>query len=683
MRPVLSIAFLLLALWAAGQVDGEIDLEAFAESRFQLQDEDINYEDLYESLLLYYTNPINLNKTSRTELASLYILSPIQLNAFFDYRSKHGKFLSRYELQAIPEWDLSTIRDLMPFVTLTELADGRPMLQRIMNEENNYLLLRYSRTLETEEGYQREDGSGYLGDQSTLYGRFRVGHPHDFSLGVTFEKDAGEEFAIAPEKEKYGFDFYSFHFMLENKGMMKALAVGDYQLQFGQGLVYGAGFGTGKGAETVNTIKRSSVGLRPYASVLESGFFRGAATTLSFGSLDATVFGSTLLQDANVISDTTYTDFDEFVNSIQATGYHRTANEATAKNTIHENATGFALDYTLGHSLSIGATGLYSGFSKAILKKPNNYNQYEFNGTQNLVGSLYANYNFQNFILFGEIARSSSGGIGAVGGLLASLTPQIDFSWLVRNYQKNFHSFYGNAFGEGSRNINESGVYWGLMYKPSRKYQFSAYFDKFSFPWLRYRVDAPSEGFEYLGRFTYKPARSVQMYAQFRQENKGLSVESADGTLSELTEVVKRNYLFNVDYAIGRTFSFKTRAQSSDFLQDGIKTHGLALVQDVNLSFRRLRFSTRFALFETDDFNNSQYLYERNVLYAFSIPAYNGVGSRSYLLVQYNASRSLSLWARYARFQYANADGVGTGLQAVPGDTRSEIRLMLRYKFRD
>ena len=40
----------------------EIDLEQFAERLFQVQDENIAYEDIYESLLLYYTNKLNLNK---------------------------------------------------------------------------------------------------------------------------------------------------------------------------------------------------------------------------------------------------------------------------------------------------------------------------------------------------------------------------------------------------------------------------------------------------------------------------------------------------------------------------------------------------------------------------------------------------------------------------------------------
>ena len=43
-------------------------------------------------------------------------------------------------------------------------------------------------------------------------------------------------------------DYWSFHFMLERQGKFRRVIVGDFQLQFGQGLLFGAGFSVGKGA---------------------------------------------------------------------------------------------------------------------------------------------------------------------------------------------------------------------------------------------------------------------------------------------------------------------------------------------------------------------------------------------------------------------------------------------------
>lgn len=680
MKIILSATLLLTVALAWSQPRPEINLEDFAEQLFQVQDEDISYEDLYESLLLFYTSPINLNKADHAQLASLYILSPLQLNNFLNYRKNQGKLLSIYELQAIPGFTDATIRDLLPFVTVKETSDSRPLVTRILTEENNYLLLRYSRTLQPQEGYLREDGSGYTGDRNTLYGRFRVSHPNDFSLGLTFEKDAGEQFSIRPSAGRYGFDFYSFHFFLQHKGRLKSLAIGDYQLQFGQGLVLGSGFGAGKGAETTNTVKRNTVGVRPYASSLESGFFRGAASTLTFGNFRTTIFASRLQQDGNLQNDTTYSDFAEYVNSIQATGYHRTPTELAAKNQVEESSVGFALDHQVSHSLSLGATGLFSHFSKPIQKKPNNYNQYEFSGHQNMLGSLFANYNWQNFMLFGEAAISRSGGFAGIGGFITSLSPALDLSMVFRKYEKDFHSFYANAFSEGSRIINEEGIYWGLKYHPGRKYEFALYLDKFKFPWLRYRVNAPSEGFEYLTRFTYKPSRSIKLYAQYREERKAINSAAAT-QLSQVVPTIKRNYLVNVDYSLGRFFGLKTRVQGSVYQQEGNTTRGLALIQDLNFVYGQWKFSSRYAVFDTDNFNNAQYSYERDVLYAFSFPAYNGAGIRAYLLAQFRATSRLTLWLRYSSFAYTHVNQIGSGLSRINGSGKSEIKSMIRYRF--
>ena len=106
MKYILVIAFILTHLHIFGQSNlKEIDLQSFVEEVFQVQDEDLNYEDLYESLLLLYTNPLNLNAATSEDLLALYILNPEQVNNFLDYRTQNGQLLSIYELQAIPPSD--------------------------------------------------------------------------------------------------------------------------------------------------------------------------------------------------------------------------------------------------------------------------------------------------------------------------------------------------------------------------------------------------------------------------------------------------------------------------------------------------------------------------------------------------------------------------------------------------
>jgi len=564
-------------------------------------------------------------------------------------------------------------------VSLEESSlDQGSLVKRMFTENTNrYFLLRYTRILEEQAGFQPEQENGYIGDPYKLYGRFRSSRRDNFSYGLTFESDPGEQLAF--NKEQRGFDFVSAHVMIENQGPFQKVLVGDYQVQAGQGIVFGAGFNPGKGAETVNTIKRNTLGIRPYTSVLETGFFRGAGVALEKGDFQVSLFGSHLLQDGNIQTDETIDDFDIFVNSIQTSGLHRTTSELAARNSIDETNLGGLIEYQPNRKLQVGFTGLMTNFSMPLLRTDRPYNAFEFSGTNNTVLGTFGSYQWQNFNFFGEAASSSSGGVGMVGGVISSLSQSIDVAISMRDYDRDFHSFYGNAFGEGSRTINERGVYWGMKFHPSRRFNVVGYYDKFSFPWLRSSADAPSDGSEWLGRFTYNPSRSITTFIQMREEIKESSVTV--GNLSELQPAIKRNYIFNIDYRLNNSFSMKSRVQTSTYQQAGEFTKGYAIIQDVNYDVGRWKFSGRMALFETEDYDNRQYVYEKDVLYAFSIPAYSGQGVRNYILIQYGMSEAIDLWVRLARFSYSDREEVGSGLDASEGPVRTELKWMMRWKF--
>ncbi|MEO9805944.1 MAG: helix-hairpin-helix domain-containing protein [Reichenbachiella sp.] len=664
----------------------DIDIQDFIEDLFQVQDEDINYDDQYETLYQLFANPINLNETSKNELNGLYHLNIAQINQLMSYLERNGPMLSIYELQVIEGFDQATINSLLPFVEVRSPGDESTrgnLIKRITHEKNNYLILRTERVLEDQEGYLRNDSSRYLGSPYKVYGRFRSSHSKDFSVGLTFEKDPGEQVVLDAESKRYGFDYYSFHLFLENKGAFKSIAIGDYQMQFGQGLVLGSGFNPGKGAETITTVRRGNSGLRPYTSALETSFMRGVAFTYSIKNLEITSFHSRLKQDGIVRSRDFSGVYEEYITGIQDVGMHRTYSELASRKGIQEESFGMNVTYSdlRKRNLQFGATFLHNSFAIPIQKTPNNYNQFEFKGDKNYNIGLFASYNWHNFLLFTELARSKSGGTAFVGGFMGSLSPIISMSFLYRNYAKDYHSFYGNSFGEGSRNINEIGLYWGLKLTPNRRTAFAAYYDRFKFPWLRFGVNSPSQGYEYLLRAEYKPSRKIKLYAQFREQAKEVSMSTEGGNLHRLESGIKRNYITNLDFTANDFLILKSRVQFSTYNLDKEQTKGMAVVQDLNIKINKFTVSTRFAIFDTEDFENRQYVFEKDLLYVFSVQAYANQGSRNYIMLQYKPTRKLSLWARYGRFNYRNQSSVGSGLNESQGNTRSDIKFQVRYKF--
>ncbi len=666
----------------------EIDLDDFAQQLFASQKEDANFEDLYESLLQLYTHPLDLNAATREELASVYLLSETQLKSFFNYRQQNGKLLSIYELQAVPGFDLSTIARLLPFVGVQDngiASDNRPLWQRLATEPNHVLLLRYDQSLEQKRGFlppdtARDDSLSqrYIGSAGRWYARYRINHPGDFSLGFTLEKDAGEQTVWQPATRRYGADFISYHGMLENKGRWKRVIFGDYQLQIGQGLLLSAGFSVGKGAETVETVRRNQLGIRPYTSVMENGFLRGTAATYRLGKFDLTGFYSRTRRDASFNnSDTLY---DDFASSLLLAGYHRTEREMATKGTVLEQTTGTDVTYRNAKgTFEAGSTLIYTQFDTPVQRSARRYNQFEFGGKANANLGLHYSYLWQNFNFFGEAARSSSGGKGVVSGVIGSLSSRLSASVLFRHYDRNFHTFYGNAFGENTRNINENGIYWGLKFIPIRKITLTTYYDTYRFPWLKFRVDAPSDGFDYMLRLAYQPTKKLLLYAQYREEHKQRNEPDVDAPIHFSTPTLRKQYLFNVDFQANDFLFLRSRVQFSSFEQQTF-TSGYALIQDVNFTWRRWQLSTRYALFDTEDYDNRQYVFEKDVLYSFAVPAYYRRGLRSYVLLNYDVTRKLSLWLRLARTTLTNQKTIGSGLDEINGPQRTDVKMQLRYQ---
>ena len=659
--------FLLITVIKLFSQSRQIDLEAFTERIFAVQEDDLHYEDLYESLSSYYIEPLNLNKATREELENLYLLNLNQINALLEHRKQFGDLLSIYELQTIPEFDLVTIEKLLPFVQVNESKrDARPFLSRVLDKQRSYFLLRYSINSST----NTED---YVGSADHLYSRFRSNYKNDYSFGFTVEKDPGE--AIWQDSIK-GFDFFSFHFQLEERGFLKNLIIGDFQVQTGQGLVFGAGFSPGKGA-SISTVKRSNVGLRPYTSARETGFFRGVSGTIEKGSISFTSFISRAKQDARILNDSTDDSFLTYIQSIRESGFHRNSNELQARDQINEHSAGGIIIFEPSRKFNMGSSLLYTRYDRPLYPAERTYNQFEFKGKENLLTSVFFNAYLQNMMLFGEIARSSSGGLGKVLGMTAVFHPNLESSMIFREYDRNFHSFYGNGFGENSRNINEKGFYWGLSYSWNRKNEISGYLDLFSFPWLKFRVDAPSDGSEFLVRYTFSPSRDISTYIQVRNEIKERNLSTSDNNLPEIAETQKTNFVANAKYKINEILSMKTRIQYSRFKQENT-TSGITLAQDIRLDFKKLRLTGRIALFDTDDFDNRQYLYENDVLYSFSIPAYYGTGTRKYLLAKYSLNKRITVWGKYGHYNFTEKSvNIVNNLPS----SENELRFQVMIKF--
>ena len=657
-----------------------IDVAKIADEIYGIQDLDLNYEELYENLLQLHSHPLDLNRVSDEELRFVKVLTEHQIKSLLNYRKENNSFISIYELQAVPGFDLHTITLFAPFITVKDpsAAIDQQLLNRLLKESDNYFLVRYERTIQNKAGHTPgiDSASQFKGSPNKLYVRFRSSKAGDFSVGFTAEKDPGEVITWNTSKKYYGFDYSSFHVQLQNKGKLKNLVIGDFQSQFGQGLMLGGIFGTGKGGETITTTRRSNVGVMPYTSVHEAGYLRGAAaTTELIPHLYLTGFYSNVLRDANLAIDTT----SDAITAFQTTGLHRNDNELSKRKVVRDKNWGIALNYKID-GLDVGLMFNTVTFNANVSRNMTPYNQFVFQGKENSNVGTYINYTFQSMTFFSEFARSLGGGNAITGGVLWSVTDKFDLSVLFRKFDRNFYSFYSNAFSENSSPQNESGIYWGWKHRTDYKITFSGYVDLFKFPWLKYRTYAPSVGHEWLLRLTYQPSRKVALFVQGREEVKDRNI--SDNTMRYLTaEGKKANYMISIEFGLRQKLKLKTRAQFSTYRFNDVKTCGFVLLQDISADMGKFQITGRYALFDTDDYDNRQYVYENDVWLAYSMPAYAGVGIRKILMIEYKLNRFMSFWLRYASMRYPNEEKIGSGVEAIGTNIKNDIKFQVRITF--
>ena len=227
-------------------------------------DEGLDFNTLLDDLLLFSENPININNTTPNELAQLPMLDDIAIANLMAHIEKNGKLLNIYELQGVDGFSVSQIRQIEPFIKVSDNPDATSFsFKEMMKEGTHELVLRYQQVLNPQEGYSAIEDSvlaespnrRYLGSSQKYYARYRFKYSNKVSWGLTMEKDAGEEFFKGSMKQ--GFDFYSGHLFVLNMGVLKSAALGDFQAQFGQGLVFWSGLAFGKSSDGVS-IKRNA-----------------------------------------------------------------------------------------------------------------------------------------------------------------------------------------------------------------------------------------------------------------------------------------------------------------------------------------------------------------------------------------------------------------------------------------
>lgn len=618
---------------------------------------------LIEALENLRNRPLDLNKCTREDLADTRLLNELQLNNFIRYRDELGPFLNEYELQAIPGWELDDIRQILEYATVSTGLDTRNTnLVQGITEGQNDLLLRWGHPQPPVYGDQAVEG----GPNSWAL-RYRHQFDNRLRFGFTAENDPGEAFFSGSNRR--GFDFYSAHLFGQNLGArLKVLAIGDYSARFGQGLLLQTGFSPGKSAETTQ-VTRNARKLNAYAAFGESFFFRGVAATIALSPhIEVTALYSNRLRDGNIQEpDSTDQDTQERIfTALQSSGLHRTASEIEDEKALREQAGGLSATYTW-RSGNVSLNTLSLQYNKPWQPAPAAYRAFAFRG-QNLT-AVSADYNWRhrNWLLFGETARSDNGAVATLNGLLFSPDRLVTLTTVHRYLPADYQSIYAAPFAEVSGASNEEGLYFGADIRLVRRWQINFYGDVWRHPWLRFGVNGPSQGREFLARVNWMRSKVFSAYILWQAETK-----ERDSDLPDITGLLEhqRNRLrLHANYKVSSGVELRSRMEWTFYQIDVTpRTRGFIAYQEVvwkPLSFP-VTGTFRYAVFDTDNFDTRVFAYETDLFSAVSIPAFSGRGARYYLNLKWRVNKWLRLEGRYEQTVQRKAvtDSSSTGRES-------------------
>jgi hypothetical protein len=662
MNKAITLIALLLLFSVAVQAQQEDPLVAELLENFFRSNESAGESDVQlflENLERLQQRPIDLNTATRDELLATQIINALQIEQLLNYREKLGNLLNIYELQAVPGWEINDIRRLQPFVQVNGGLDrrGTPLYKGILKGTNEVL---FRVGIPDPPNYT----GNVEGDPYTMAFRYKHNYDNRVRYGFTAEKDAGE--AIFAKSNPNGFDFYSAHLFIQNTGgkRIKALALGDFSARMGQGVLLQTGFSPGKSAESV-TLLRGARRLNAYSAFGESFFLRGAGATVRLSRrFELTAFASYRQRDANldISQDTTDLEPGEILfTSLQTSGLHRTASEIADERKIKETLGGATLSFLHRHG-QISANALYLHYNRPFNPSEAPYRLYSFRGEQLVGMSIDHQWTWRNFLLFGENARSDNGGLALLNGIMVGGDRRVTMSVVHRHYEPQYQSVYGSPFGEVSAGANEDGLYTGIEIRPSKPWKINAYADLWRHPWLRFGIDGPSRGQEYLMRMLWQPIRTFQTYVIWQTETKSASAPYPE---SGLVPTQRERLRVHAGYKVSPGLEMRSRVEWIFYKKNKVPSKGFLIYQEALIKPRNFPVSGafRYAIFETDSYDSRVYSFENDLFAAVSIPGFAGRGNRFYVNLTWRISKKWRLEGRFETTYLQRA--VTTG--SIPG----------------
>jgi len=610
-------------------------------------------------------HPINLNKIETSILHELEIIPGDVIDKIMQHVNNYGPIIHVLELQQC-HLTATEIKHLLPFVYV-------PQHTQTNNTNKRKHTIVFTSTHQLADNKKPAGSTQYVGDAITTTFRYRGLVAPNLNVSFTGEKDAGEAYF---ESNQYTvFDFNSGCIQINNIRGNNSLILGDYTCNFGQGLTLGSGMRIGKSSRTVQTNK-SSFGLKPYRSVTEFGFNRGAALSMAKNRSRYHLWLHHNDEDATF----KLVNGQKEYSNLSRTGFHRTNTELNNKNSVRSSQIG--LNYTQQfNQLKVEYTGVFTKYSGRFRKSERLYQRFNNSGLSYGKHGIAYRYTLNNGYLFGETTLCSNQKMGNLHGFVVGLGKRVSMTGLFRNVQPGFISNGSASFVESSVVNNERGIYVGLSYEPTSHSSLAVYVDQYWFPWLKSATVTSSFGVDYLVRYEARLSKSLSWHIQMKYENRQKQI-IIDMPMKSTVPTGLLKVRAHISHAVSKHVKLQTRFARNTSILAHSRLFGSLLYQDIQLDPLKwpVKLYIRISAAHIEDNAVRIYTYENDLAYRFSLPSFSKSQVRSYVLVRWKAKKHVDFWIKYMLTYKNELKNFGSEWDSVSSPHVSNIHLQLRIK---
>ena len=167
---------------------------------------------------------------------------------------------------------------------------------------------------------------------------------------------------------------------------------------------------------------------------------------------------------------------------------------------------------------------------------------------------------------------------------------------------------------------------------------------------------------------------------QLKYIDKEKNGSSENTYMRKLVHDRKMSLRFHITYPVGNNFILKNRVEY--IVNKDVPKNGTCylIYQDILYNPENQSFSLAFRYTLFDSPTRAVYTYENDVLNAFAISSLNHKGMRIYMLGKVRLRWGLSINAKIGCTIYSDIKEIGSGLEKIEGNVKTEGKLQLVWK---